>query len=357
MRVLLITGSYPPMKCGVGSYTQKLALSLSQHHDVDEVVVLTDERARDVVQQKGVLVLPVIQNWQIIELGRIAKYIKQYNPDIVHIQYPTQGYSGRVPALLPLLVRLLRKPCIQTWHEPVTATWWGMLLLLKMDALVFVKDNLISSLPRVIRWIVKRKDTTLILLASLLPVIKVSSDEILEIRRVYAPNNETLICFFGFLAPLKGVEALLKIVARTEAQLLIASDLIPENVYHKSILDKIIEMGIGTRVAIVGFLSDERLVAILAASDVAAFPFRDGAKSWNTSIDGAVAQGIFVLTTSLDYSGYQVARNIYFAKPGNIEEMIAAIQQYAGKRNPAKSSILEWQVIADKHVGIYKRFI
>ena len=53
IRVLLITGSYPPMKCGVGSYSQRLAMALADYSGV-KVTVLTDKRASEVIMRSGV---------------------------------------------------------------------------------------------------------------------------------------------------------------------------------------------------------------------------------------------------------------------------------------------------------------
>ncbi len=44
MRVMLITGSFPPMHCGVGDYTCKLAAALAERADLC-VTVLTSRGA------------------------------------------------------------------------------------------------------------------------------------------------------------------------------------------------------------------------------------------------------------------------------------------------------------------------
>ena len=44
MKVLLVTGSFPPMKCGVGDYTACLAEALARKPNI-EVAVLTSQGA------------------------------------------------------------------------------------------------------------------------------------------------------------------------------------------------------------------------------------------------------------------------------------------------------------------------
>jgi len=341
------------MRCGVGAYTQRLALALAELKDV-KVTVLTDERAGPILERDGVEVLPVIRGWGITELAKVTKYVRRITPDVVHIQYPTQGYSGRMPALLPLLMRFLCKPCVQTWHEPVLGRGGGGQSI-GLDVLITVREELMTKIPRLTQRALRNTRVSWIPAASLLPTVTLHDDERLKIRQQYVSDGEALLVYYGFVAPLKGIEVLLEIVAKTKAQLLMACDFQQSDSYHQSLLNLIYEMGIESRVTVVGFLPDEQLSCILAASDAVVFPFRDGALACNSTIDGAVAQGAFVLTTSLVDCGYNKDRNIYFAKPGNVEEMIASIQRYAGYRIPCKPSTSEWRSIAEQHLNIYKQ--
>ena len=351
LRVLLITGSYPPMKCGVGSYTKRLAMALAECQEV-KVTVLTDERAHEAEKQDGIEVLSVISGWRIAELVRIIKCITESNPDIIHIQYPTQGYSGIMPYLLPLFLRLLGKTCLQTWHEPLGRV--GYSLSIKLDILLTVREDLTSSLPKLRQLALRKTKLVWIPAASLLPTMTLNDEDRNNIRNRYFQNNKLLLVFYGFLAPIKGVDALFEIVVKTNAKLIIASDFNADDNYHRDVLNKITTMGISSRISIVGFLPDVQLASILAAADAVVLPFRDGAGAWNTCIDGAVAQCTFVLTTSLTVNGYDKDRNIYFAKPGDFGEMIASLQRYAGCRLLPKQSISEWKNIAEQHLNIYK---
>jgi glycosyltransferase involved in cell wall biosynthesis len=343
------------MKCGVGAYTQRLARALAELQDV-KVTVLTDERASGVIERDGVEVLPVIKGWRITELIRVAKYVRRLSPDIVHIQYPTQGYSGRIPTLLPLLMRFLCKPCVQTWHEPALGRR-GLWLSIGLDELITVREELMTKISRLTQRALRNTRLSWIPAASLLPTVTLHDDERLKIRHRYVSGGEVLLVYYGFVAPLKGIEVLLEIVAKTNARLLMACDFQPGDNYHRLLLNQITAMGIASCVTITGFLPDEQLAYILAACDAVVLPFRDGAKACNSTIDGAVAQGAFVLTTSLVYCGYNKDKNIYFAKPGNVEEMIAAIQRYAGCRIPYKPSTSEWHNIAKQHLNIYNQLV
>ncbi len=356
MKVLLITGSYPPMKCGVGSYTQRLAKALAELKDI-KVTVLTDKRASEAGKRDSVEVLPAIRGWGTAELIRVVKHIRRLAPDIVHIQSPTMGYPvGRMPTLLPLLIRFIGRPCVQTWHEPLPDKS-GLWLALGSDALITVREELITDISRLTQIALRNTIVSWIPAASLLPTVILNDNERSEIRNQYASEGEVFLVYYGFMAPLKGIEVLLEIVAKINARLVMACDFHPYDNYHSSLLTRISKMGIASRITITGFLPDEQLSNILASCDAVVLPFRDGWQPCNSTIDGAVAQGSFVLTTSLADCGYNKDKNIYFAKPGNVEEMIASIQKHAGCRIPPKPSTSQWRNIAEQHLNIYNQLV
>jgi len=356
MRVLMITGSYPPMKCGVGSYTKKLATVIAECYKV-EVTVLTDKRASQASEENGVTVVPIMNGWQLTEFFKIVQLVKHLKPDVVHIQYPTQGYLDRLSTrFLPLLIHFLGAPCVQTWHEPILRVS-GVWLSIGADALVIVKEELMAHIPWLTRIAIFSAKPFWVPCASLLPAIVLQESERLEIRNRYVSNDELLLVYYGFVAPLKGVETLFEITAQTGAKLLMVCDFQSDDIYHQLLLDLIVSMGIETKVNIVGFLPDDQLVSVLAASDAVVLPFKSGARDWNTTVASASAQGVFVLTTSFICNGYNKEQNIYYAKPGNTEEMVLAIKKYAGHYIPCRSSMSEWESIADEHVRIYKGVI
>lgn len=357
LKVMLITGSYPPMKCGVGAYTKRLAEALAELQGV-KVFVLTDTRAQKHSKNPNVEVIPVIKNWRIGEIFRVLSILKKYNPDIVHIQYPTQGYANRrMPLFLPLLVRLYGKKCVQTWHE-ARIRRFDFLLALNLDALVSVRKGLINSVPKLTRNLILRTPFFWIPGASLLPTVKLTEIQSAEIRQQYAPNGETLLVYYGFVAPLKGIESLFEVMLRmSNAKLVMVFDLRLEDSYHRSLLEKSIQMNIDSRVRLTGFLPDEQLAAILAAADAVVLPFRDGGGDWNTSIDGAVSQGVFVLTTSLEKRGYDTEMNTCFVAPGDVDEMVSALQKYAGVRVQGNAAAQKWREVAQQHLKVYTQLV
>lgn len=345
------------MKCGIGAYTKRLAEALAKLQGI-KVFVLTDSRAQGYLKNPNLEVIPTIQNWRIGEIFRVLSILKKCNPDIVHIQYPTQGYaSKRMPLFLPLLIRLCGKKCVQTWHEPRIRKL-DFLLTFGLNALVSVRATLLDSTPRLIKKLIAHIPFYWIPGASLLPSVKLTEIQNAEIRRRYAPNGETLLVYYGFVAPLKGIESLFEVMLRmNNAKLVMIFDLRVEDSYHRSLLDKSMQMNIDSRILLTGFLPDEQLAAILAAADAVVLPFRNGGGSWNTSIDGAVSQGVFVLTTSLEKHGYDAEMNTCFVAPGDVDEMVSALQKYAGVHIQGKTATQKWHEIAQQHLNIYTQLV
>ena len=343
------------MKCGVGAYTQRLVRALAEFEDI-KITVLTDTRAIGATERNGVEVLAVIRGWQLIELIKIAKHVRRLSPDVVHIQYPSQGYFGKMPALIPLLIRFLGKRCVQTWHEPILGAG-GLGLSCGLDALISVRQNLIASIPRLTQLALRNIPFSWIPAVSMLPMVTLRDDERSNIRHRYISDDEILLVYYGFVAPIKGIEVLLDIVAKTNVRLMMVCDLHMDDNYHRSLLERISTLGIWSRVTIMGFLPDEELSNILAVADAVVLPFRDGARSYNTTIDGAAAQGTFVLTTSFVHNGYEKDKNIYYAKPGDIDEMITSINKFAGFRSSCVQSTSKWLDIAGQHLDIYKQVV
>jgi glycosyltransferase involved in cell wall biosynthesis len=110
---------------------------------------------------------------------------------------------------------------------------------------------------------------------------------------------------------------------------------------------------------VTGFLPADDVARILAVADAVVLPFRNGGGSWNTSLLGAISQGTFVLTTSREERGYNPSQNVYFAQPGNIDEMKNALEKHIGSKSIHRSQdhLAGWNVVSDEHVDFYKSMI
>src|SRR5262249_4112863 len=83
LRILLVTGSYPPMRCGVGDYTAMLAEAIGRQPGA-EVAVLTSAAASAAPIGHHHRVLNVVPSWNLSGLAPAWRAAQEWSPDIVH---------------------------------------------------------------------------------------------------------------------------------------------------------------------------------------------------------------------------------------------------------------------------------
>ena len=356
MRILLISGSLPPMKCGVGDYTANLAKALDRRDDTS-AAVLTDAAAKPIPSDFDFEVFPIVDGWRMTNFLRIAKVVRRWHPDLIHIQYPTQGYGhAYLPWLLPALFSMANVPIVQTWHEYHMETVRRNLLnAILSGGLVVVRPDYKATMPNWYRWLIRKKHFAFIPNASAIPQIRLSDTERLAVRSSFASPAVRLVVYFGFAYPPKRVELLFEIADPSQHHLVLICDLNSNDEYHKQILDRLNRAPWTGKVTVTGFLPAEDAGRILAAADAVVLPFQDGGGLWNTSIHAAVKQGTFVLTTAQEQQGYDSASNVYYARPDDVADMRCALRTHVGKRSPeiVGDPTSEWKSIADAHEVLY----
>jgi glycosyltransferase involved in cell wall biosynthesis len=360
MKILLVTGSFPPMKCGVGDYSAHLAKYLGREQDTS-VAVLTDTAAASAPADTDFQLLPVARGWKISDIPPVMRAITRWNPDIVHIQYPTQGYGNRkLPWLLPAIACALRYKVVQTWHEYFPMGGYANLLNSTVPGgLIAVRPNYKEMMPSWYRWLIRNKIFAFIPNTSTIPFTQLTPAEAEEIRARFSEKGKQLVVYFGFVYPEKDVERIFEIADPSKHHLVLICDLEPSNRYHLKILSLLKSAAWSGRVTVTGFLPKEEAGRILAAADAVLFPLRKGGGEWNTSLHAAASQGTFVLTTSTLRHGYQPSENIFYSRPGDVKKMREALITHAGVRRRAHSSVLhkDWEAIAAAHVILYRRIL
>lgn len=346
------------MQCGVGDYTAHLARELGKRKDAS-VAVLTDIDAAHAPPDPYFDRFPVVKGWKITDIPAIVRTVRLWKPDVVHIQYPTQGYGERLfPFFLPILSKFLKVSVVQTWHEYYTG---GSLIVLAnasvSDAIVVVRPRYKSTMARLYRLLIRNKRMEYIPNASTIKTFLLSDEERSVIRSRYAVSSKKLVVYFGFVFRHKGVDLLFKIADPKIHHLVLICDLSPSDAYHQEILSATGQGEWSENVTVTGYLPGDDAGRLLAAADAVVFPFREGGGLWNTSLHGAVAQGTFVLTTSTEEKGYDPSNNIYYAQPGDVAEMREALNSYSGRRNKPAGEVGTWSSISESHVQLYRKML
>lgn len=353
MRVLLISGSFPPIKCGVGDYSAKLAQALAAQPGM-EVEVLTSPGA---AACPGVsLIMPDI-SWTWKDMGKIVRSVKEFAPDLVHIQFPTEGYGkNTMPFWIPLALCFTGFRVVQTWHEPLRwrSLYWYLPAALLRGGLVVAEPDFSELAAAWVRPFLKYKQVRFIPVGSSIPRVDLDIPERTAIRSRFCGEGERLIAYFGFASPSKGIELLLELADPVHDKLVLLCELNETDLYQKSVLDKIHSGVWHDRVTVTGFLPPEEVGSVLAASDAAVFPFVNGVAFRNTSFLAARNQGTFVLTTSRKRQGYAADENVYYALPGDVASMQQALDCYAGHHGALIPGSGEWSRIAEQHTVLYR---
>lgn len=333
------------MRGGVADYTAFLARALVRQDTRVEIV--TAEKAlsqntalgnsfleRKTELGEGGLELFGVSRWDYSCLKRLRQIIQSSRPDIVHIQYQT-GAFGMHPAinLFPLALRARRnRPMIAvTFHDLKTPYLFpkaGKIREIANLSLILGSDALFTTNAEdTARLVLPRGNNTVpsgderagrfgarlfrLPIGSNIAVNPPPSFQRLTWReRLNVGPDETLLCYFGFLGPSKGVDLLLRAIeilgqrGRAVKLAMIGGSSGDTNSsdrpYEKSIRDLADAHSLRGKVIWTGFTASEEVSANLLASDICVLPFREGASLRHGTLIAAIAHGLPIITTEPD---------------------------------------------------------
>lgn len=358
-RIALLTGSLPPHDvCGVGDYTKRLHEALIGKLPV-ELVHRPISRA--------------------FEPGLFHIFRDR---DLVHVEYPTEGWGNSVlPSFLPLGRRLLgpRAKLVVTLHE------WSQMnpirrksilpLVTGADAFVFVtpfeRDAFLSSAPRSSR----SKPTWVIPIGVNLTVPEVPREEALAFRQEeLAGSYDLLLTHFGFVheakQPRKILDALvaLRALGRNPKMVFIGGFQTDKPQEREAFEREISSRGLTEAVDLKGFIKDDRVAAkIMAAGDANVSLFAEGLSSRRGSFWYATQHGTSLVTTEpRDWREFErvkewlVPPQVQFVSPEASGEEIAqrllALPPYEPFRY-GRVPVEDWDDIAERHREMYRQLL
>ena len=353
MRILHLTGAYPPMRCGVGDYTCKLVGALEQLPGVTAGVLTSVAAAASAHRPEAFF--PVMERWNLPSLPRIIRTIKKFGPDIVHLQYPASFGRVIVPNFLPLVCQALGIAMVQTWHEhPIYSQ---MINALPNDTLVVVDPGYPASYRHPYRFMVRHKQCVTIPIGANIPRAELSAEQRKQVRIDFNSEECRLIVYFGFAIHQKGVEDLLQAADPATDRIVLMCELDPKDPYQAKIMALSESEKWQGKCFCKGYLENDEAASILAAADAAVFPFTDGATPRNGSILAARLQGTFVVTTHAHFRGYHAAEHTFYLAPGNRAGIREALELHAGERQVGAPAVAGWNEIALRHRELYESIL
>jgi glycosyltransferase involved in cell wall biosynthesis len=382
VRVLLITGEFPPMQGGVGDYTRELGLAL---RDLGcEVQVVTSTPAGPL---EGLTVHPAVARWNWGCWRILLDLVRQHRPDVVHVQYQAAAYAMH-PAInfWPWRVRRLgtvRPRTAVTFHDlkvPYLFPKAGPLRRWVVNELARRSDAAITTNREDFERLGHELGSAPALIpigSNITPQLPAGYDREAWRARWGAGTGDQLLCFFGFINDRKGVDTLLHAMHLLVADpagpanpLLLfiggqtgASD--PTNVAYLARIQALIaELGLEDRVRWTGYIPGEEVSASFQAADLCVLPFRDGASFLHGTFHAALAHGVPIVTTRPHVPLPELVdgENVYLAPPEDAEALAAAIRLLAGDPDLRRtlgagastlSAQFRWEKIAADTLNLY----
>lgn len=328
-KILFITGSYPPDVCGVGDYSERLFSALKKGNDFFQLFYK--------------------KKWNVGNLFSYLKEIKSKKADLLHFQYPTEGYGY---SFLPLLLMffLPNNKKIITIHELSNRTFkakiFTMLLLFFSDKIIVTNETEYAYLKK--KPILNRKKIFVINIGSNIPKSKNFEKKTSE-RKID-------LAYFGHIRPIKGLESFIDVANQLCANkkcAIIGQNLVRYQSYLEELQNesKCIEYLLnGSVEGTADNLSDCKIVYL---------PFPDGVSSRRGSLMAAALNGCIIVTT---YSHDKEINN-FFDKHcylvHNEDEAEKIIVQLLDENNSVYKNVTElmnlfsWEEISRKHFNVY----
>jgi glycosyltransferase involved in cell wall biosynthesis len=195
-----------------------------------------------------------------------------------------------------------------------------------------------------------------------------------EWRARWGVKDETFLSYFGLLHESKGVETLLRALARLleggkRVKLLMvggkvgASDPTTTDYAHRmEALGR--ELGLADQLLWTGYVDDEEVSANLLASDICVLPYKDGVSLRRGSLMAALAHGLPLISTrsSIQVNELIEGENIVLVPPDDVEALAAKIQELAASEGLRRrlgdgakrlSQAFSWERIAEETVALY----
>src|SRR5262249_24892283 len=170
------------------------------------------------------------------------KIAQQFEPDIVHLQFPTQGYDyvNGLTAIAWNTRKRFRLPFVTTLHEFLPRSLGRFeshvhALALLSSMIVVVRPAFRVRMPWYMRALIRGDTMKLLPNASIVPQARPTDAERDALRQKLGTGARKLVAFFGFSYPHKGVELLFRIANPARHHLLLIGHLAERDAYHREL--------------------------------------------------------------------------------------------------------------------------
>jgi len=307
----MISGSFPDLPCGVSYHTWVVCTELAKQGRWDLHLLTSDHPSINGALHCDFRVHPLIRRWNLRAIPTVLRFVRRLAPDVVHLQYPTLPYNGRLNLTLHVLLPLLRSVCgvrriVVTQHDFSIAHWLSRLraasLLSFADGITVSNDRDETALRRYFPFLAKRVRRAHI--ASHLAPVTLSREERRSVRaETGIERSEFLLTYFGFIVPGRRLDVVLHALrlildAGHAARLAVMGGPLGGDLSYLERLRGLADsLGLSERVNWLGHCPSDRVARILAASDLFVMPIQRGADLRSSTLAAAISQGVPIVTT------------------------------------------------------------
>lgn len=332
MRILLVTISLDAERGGgTAERTRRLALGLAALGTPCEVVAMEDGALADDLRRAGISVLvtgSIPLKFRVPTINPIAFYKLVRRADRIHIL----GYWNLLAVATARLARVLNRPYVLS-----PAGEFAGLAQPRPVARLFHRlfgVGMVHNAALLLAITPLERSQMIEHFGSLAPEIFILPNGVPEPTDTSAPSPEgkKIVLFVGRLAPIKGPDLLLEAFASVaprhpDVQLVLAG---PDFGLRDQLADRIVELGLQDRVALTGYVGEDRRSALFGNALFLCVPSRAEAMSLIGLEAGAA--GLPVLLT--DQCGFDEVAEIGGGAvvPASVEGLVAGLEQLLANR-------------------------
>jgi glycosyltransferase involved in cell wall biosynthesis len=366
MRLLIVSGAFPPMASGEAANTYHLARRLAEA-GVDVHVLTTYHE--QIQRVNGVTIHPMMKSWSWSAVPKLSRFLLKWRPDSILLMYLGGIYNYHpMVTFLPTLAKTLLPGVkfVTRFENPLSSTKLTSIVgrvnrrlaaqLVGSSTCDYSYGTLLRDSDQVTVLctyhlsLLQEHDETIATKTEIIPPpsnLHMVSDPDGTLRskgrqRISAQEHDFVLGYLGYIYRNKGVDTLLKAFAHLLAQnrsvrLVVIGGRVdapgmergPVS-YFEEMQQLAVDLGVSDRVTWTGAFSpvDEAASMYIHSVDVFVLPFDNGIHLNNSSLASVVSYGIPVITTRKDHTddAFLHGHNIWLCPPRDPIAISSAIE-------------------------------
>lgn len=383
LKVILVFGTYPPMKDGGAGFIYNLGKELAKSGAQVYIIttsIVADEYRRG--KDSNPRILPIVSKWDIGGLRSFSETVRQINPDIIHLVYPSSYFGNDYK--LPFFIKLAtRKPLVTTFFSffKTGSTFFTKIGTL---SLILFSQRLVSHDEEYVHFLKKFfpfKKAFLIPVGMNTSAVGVCNDKNTLRKNFGLDPGKIYFSYIGQMDISKGLETLLEalriVIDRgfEEARLIMVGSGDAERMkegqgykpemfsYGEKIFALGRKLGLNDHIVWTSYLPSQDYNNYIRCSDFCVLPFRRNTMG-RSSLALALSLGMPVITANKSRNSALLRHeeNVFLVRPGNKDELAdamvrlmrdAELRDKIAKGGKELSKEFSWGLIAKKTLELY----